>query len=139
MTEETTILSSFKSPRNSTVVLVDKSLNQLLLKQDGQFFKLYRVATGENNSTPVGTFKIITKLPNPVWYKQGAAVPPGSPDNVLGTRWMGIEKAGYGIHGSVDPSGIGKQVTAGCVRLNNPEVEELFAIVPMGTEVTIVD
>lgn len=128
-----------KVPKSRFSILVDKSLNQLLLKEDGQFFKLYRVATGENNSSPVGMFKIVNKVPNPVWYRQGAAVPPNSPDNILGTRWLGLEKAGYGIHGSVDPSGIGKQVTAGCVRMNNPEVEELFAIVPIGTDVTIVD
>ena len=97
------------------------------------------MATGKDNSTPIGTFKIVTKIPNPVWYKQGAVVPPDSPENILGTRWMGIDKQGYGIHGSVDPNAIGKQVTAGCVRMNNGDVEELFALVPIGTEVTIVD
>ena len=52
---------------------------------------------------------------------------------------MGLDKKGYGIHGSVDPSDIGKYVTAGCVRLANPDVEELFAILPVGTDVTIVN
>ena len=52
---------------------------------------------------------------------------------------MGIEEEGYGIHGSVDPDAIGSQVTAGCVRMLKQDVEELYAIVPVGTEVTIVD
>ena len=66
-------------------------------------------------------------------------VPPDSPENILGTRWLGIDKQGYGLHGSVDPTSIGKQVTAGCVRMTNKDVEELFDIVPVGTDVMIVD
>ncbi len=128
-----------KIPGGHFSVVVDKSQNQLLLTQDNQFFKLYPVATGKDNSTPVGAFKIIEKVPNPIWYKQGAVVPSGSAENILGTRWMGLSKQGYGIHGSTDPSGIGKQVTAGCVRMHNADVEELFEIVPRGTDVTIVD
>ena len=128
-----------KVPKGTLTIVVDKSQNQLLVTENNQFFKAYTVATGANNSTPVGTFKIINKIANPVWYRQGAVVPPESPDNILGTRWMGWDKQGYGIHGSVDPSAMGHQVTAGCVRMTNADVEELFALVPMGTEVTVVD
>jgi len=120
-------------------IAVDKSQNQLLLTEENRFIKSYTVATGKDNSTPVGIFKIISKVPNPVWYKQGAVVPPESPENILGTRWMGIDKEGYGIHGSTDLNSIGQQVTAGCVRMTNADVEELFGIVPLGTEITIVD
>ncbi len=120
-------------------ILVDKSNNILLLKSDEEVIKTYVVATGKNNSTPVGTFKITTKLTNPTWFKAGAVVSAGSPENVLGTRWMGFDLAGYGIHGTTDPQTLGKQVTQGCVRMANPEVEELYIIVPVGTEVTIVD
>ena len=128
-----------KVPKGHFSIVVDKSQNQLLLTEDNRFIKTYPVATGKDNSTPAGTFKIVTRIPNPVWYKQGAVVPPESVENILGTRWLGISKQGYGIHGSVDPSAIGKQVTAGCVRMSNSDVEELFDIVPVGTEVTIVD
>ncbi len=120
-------------------VVVDKSQSLLLLKLNDEIIKTYKVATGANNSTPTGTFKIVSKLVDPVWYKAGAAVPPGSPENILGARWMGISKAGYGIHGTTDPNSLGKQVTAGCVRMKNGEVEELYSILPEGTEVTIVD
>jgi len=120
-------------------IVVDKSQNQLLLTKDNQFVKAYQVATGKDNSTPIGTFKVVHKITNPVWYTQGAVVPPDSPENILGTRWLGIDKQGYGIHGTVDPGAIGQQVTAGCVRMTNSDVEELFDIVPVGTEVTIVD
>jgi lipoprotein-anchoring transpeptidase ErfK/SrfK len=128
-----------KVPKGRFSIVVDKSQNQLLLTENNRFIKRYAVSTGKDNSTPVGTFKIVTKVPNPVWYKQDAVVPPDSPENILGTRWMGIDKAGYGIHGSTDPASIGQQATAGCVRMANGDVEELFSIVPIGTEVTIVD
>jgi len=120
-------------------VYVDKSQNKLILKDGSDVIKIYDVSTGANNSTPVGTFKIVSKLVDPVWFNRGVVVPPESPSNVLGTRWMGFDIPGYGIHGTVEPQTIGQQVTAGCVRMRNEEVEELYSILPMGTEVQIVD
>lgn len=120
-------------------VLVDKSQNTLVLKSNEEIIKTYNVATGLNNSTPVGIFKIINKLPNPTWYKSGAILPAGSSENILGTRWLGFDMQGYGIHGTTDPSSLGKQATAGCVRMLNNEVEELYSLLPIGTAVTVVD
>ncbi len=127
-----------KIPLGNFEIVVDKSQNQLLLTKDGEFLKLYPVATGID-TTPEGMFEVINRIPHPVWYKQGAVVPPESPANVLGTRWLGLDKLGYGIHGTVDESPIQQQDTAGCVRMVNSDVEELFAIVPVGTRVTIVN
>ena len=120
-------------------ILVDKSQNILLLKNNEEIIKAYIVSTGKNNCTPVGTFKIVNKLLNPTWFKAGAVVPPESAQNVLGTRWMGFDLAGYGIHGTIEPKELGKQVTQGCVRLGNADVEELYSIVPVGTEVIIIE
>ncbi len=120
-------------------ILIDKSQNTLSLISGDDVFKLYVVSTGMNNSTPVGTFTIINKLEHPVWYKAGAVVPANSPENILGTRWMGWSKEGFGIHGTQAPEAIGQQVTAGCVRMLNPDVEELYAVVPQGASVTVVD
>ncbi|MGE5308752.1 MAG: L,D-transpeptidase family protein [Deltaproteobacteria bacterium] len=120
-------------------ILVDKSENTLLLKCDEEVMKTYTVATGHDNCTPVGTFRIIEKITNPTWYKDNKAIPASSPENILGTRWMGFDKEGYGIHGTTLPDSLGKQATAGCVRMSNRDVEELYSIVPQGTEVTIVN
>lgn len=120
-------------------IFVDKSQNVLMLKDGDEVLKVYKVSTGENNSTPVGQFKIIDKLEDPVWFNKGIAVPPDSPQNVLGSRWLGFDLSGYGIHGTVDPDKIGQQVTAGCVRMRNSDVEEIYSLVPEGTQVTIVD
>ncbi len=120
-------------------VFVDKSQNILILKDGQQIIKVYHVSTGTNNSTPIGDFKVTTKLVDPVWFKSGAIIPAESPQNELGTRWLGFDLSGYGIHGTNQPETIGQQVTAGCVRMINREVEELFDILPVGTKVTIVD
>jgi lipoprotein-anchoring transpeptidase ErfK/SrfK len=120
-------------------ILVYKSQNILILKSNEEIIKTYIVSTGKNNCTPVGNFKIVNKLPNPTWFKAGAVVPASSSENILGTRWMGFDLAGYGIHGTTEPQFLGKQVTAGCVRMANPDVEELYTIVPVGTEVSIVE
>ena len=120
-------------------VLVDKSQNILTLKSNEKVAKVYSASTGANNCTPTGTFTITSKLTNPVWYTAGAVVPAGSPDNILGSRWLGLSKQGYGIHGTTQPESIGKQVTQGCVRLPNEDVEELYIILPIGSEGTIVD
>lgn len=118
---------------------IDKSDNTLRLLAGDEPIKTYRVGTGKDNSTPVGQFTITNKLENPTWYKTGAVVPPDSPDNILGTRWLGFSLKGYGIHGTTLPESIGKQESSGCVRMLNQDVEELYSIVPTGTKVIVVD
>jgi TolA-binding protein/LysM repeat protein len=121
-------------------VIVDKSKNILTLKAGEKVVKVYRVGTGVSGCTPVGTFTITNKLVNPPWHKPGSGVVPfGDKSNVLGTRWMGFNKTGYGIHGTWEPESIGQQASAGCVRLVNKDCEELYEIVPVGTEVTIIE
>ncbi len=120
-------------------IFVDKSQNILILKKDDEMVKVYDVSTGKNNSTPVGEFTIKTKLVDPVWFNRGVVVPPESPENALGSRWLGFDIPGYGIHGTVEPETIGQQVTAGCVRMRNEEVEELYSIITLKTKVVVVD
>ncbi len=132
--------SKLKVSKAKYKILIDKSQNLLtLLSDDNDIVKVYKVSTGENNSTPVGTFKIVNRIKDPVWYNQGAIVPSESPDNILGSRWLGLSEQGYGIHGTIDPESVGRQTTKGCIRMLNSNVEELYKIVPVGTEVTIVD
>ncbi len=129
-----------KVPAEEFKVRVDKSDNKLVLENsEGEIVKIYSVSTGADNCTPVGEFKIVNRIINPVWYKTGAIVDSSSPENILGTRWLGFSEPGYGIHGTVEPETIGQQVTQGCVRMRNQEVEELFKVLPVGTEVIITD
>jgi Uncharacterized protein conserved in bacteria len=120
-------------------IVVDKSMNILMLKSGDKIVKTYKVATGVKNCTPVGSFKVINKIVDPPWYTDGTVIPPGNPKNILGSRWLGLSAKSYGIHGTTEPQSIGSQATSGCVRMKNDEVEELYALVPQGTEVVIVD
>jgi len=124
---------------------VSKTENWLLLTLDGKFFKRYRVGTGVFGKTPVGTFAIREKTAEPAWWRpDGKCIPFGDKENILGTRWMEIRATGetptirgYGIHGTWDNASLGKQSSAGCIRMRNEDVEELFILVPRGTPVTI--
>jgi lipoprotein-anchoring transpeptidase ErfK/SrfK len=123
----------------SFTVLINKSQNVLFLKSGEEVLKIYHVSTGKDNITPAGAFRIATKIENPVWFKNGGPpIPSESPENELGSRWMGFDTdPHYGIHGTLHPETIGGQVTDGCVRMRNEDVEEIFDIIPVGTEVVI--
>lgn len=125
--------------RGNFSIMIDKSLNLLTLFADDKAIKEYRVSTGKDNSTPAGDFRIKDKLVDPTWFKSGAIYAPGSPDNELGTRWLGFDKEGYGIHGTTEPEKIGEQASEGCIRMLNEDVEELYSLVPVGTRVLVQD
>ncbi|MBM4142504.1 MAG: LysM peptidoglycan-binding domain-containing protein [Lentisphaerae bacterium] len=125
---------------------VSRARNDMLVTLNGAFFKRYPIGSGKDGKTPVGTFQIVDKEKNPTWWPEGREVPFGHPDNILGTRWMSLratggtaDARGYGIHGTWDDASIGKSESAGCVRMRNGDVEELFTFVPRGTPVVIKD
>ncbi|MBN2143737.1 MAG: L,D-transpeptidase family protein [Candidatus Aureabacteria bacterium] len=121
-------------------IMISKSKNTLTLLENEEFFKEYLVGTGKDNVTPIGEFEITEKQINPTWYRPDSSpIPFGSKENVLGTRWMSINYPGYGIHGTWEDDSIGKQSSAGCIRLLNSDVEELFTIVPVHTKIKIVN
>ena len=128
-------------------VRVSKTANTLLLTLDGKFYKRYVVGTGRDARTPVGTFRIRDRIEHPEWWSEsGKTIPYGDPENVLGTHWLALEAtgdtprvSGYGIHGTWDDSSLGKQSSAGCVRMANQDVEELFTLLPRGTPVVITE
>lgn len=119
---------------------VSKSRNDLVLYLNDKFFKRYPVGTGEYQRTPVGEFKVTDRISQPTWWRpDGKAVPYGTTNNVLGTHWLSIDVPGYGIHGTWNPESIGYQSSAGCVRLLNEDIEELYTLVPVGVRVVIVE
>ena len=128
-----------KIATTSFSVVVDKSQNTLTLKNGEEVLKVYSCSTGKEGVTPTGTFKIVNRMVDPPWYSHEGVIPPGDPRNVLGSRWLGLDVPEYGIHGTTDPTSIGKPVTKGCVRLANSDVEELFNLLPEGTPVSIVE
>lgn len=120
-------------------IVVDTSNNTLSLFLNDKLVKTYPVGTAKYRNTPIGEFEMVNKMVNPTWYAQDGVYPYGDPKNILGTRWMGINEPGYGIHGTTEPETIGKYVSRGCIRMHNEDVEELFKIVPIGTKVSIIE
>ncbi|MDO7905726.1 L,D-transpeptidase [Paenibacillus sp. JX-17] len=105
-------------------IIIDLSDHMLYLLDGDQVVQGYPVAIGKlATETPNGEFTIINKQENP-----------GGPFGVL---WMGLSKPHYGIHGTNDPSSIGKSVSHGCIRMYNDDVVDLSSKVPVGTRVTI--
>lgn len=96
----------------------------LTLYRNGRLFKVYPVAVGKPTTpTPIGTFTIVNKQINP-----------GGP---FGSRWMGLSKPHYGIHGTNNPASIGTSASNGCIRMYANDVQDLFNFVSVGTVVNI--
>jgi len=118
-------------------VIVSIPDRKLAVVEGDRVVKVFETAVGAPNSpSPEGTFTIVNQIADPTWYTKGKVVPPGKA-NPLGTRWMGLSKKGYGIHGTNVPSSIGKNASHGCIRMRNHDVEELFKIVAVGDVVEL--
>lgn len=125
-----------------TKILISKSDYTLTLLLNEYYVKQYRIATGKNNKTPVGTFEVKNKMKEPAWYSpDGGVFPYGHKENILGTRWIGFKNKpdlrGYGIHGTTQPETIGTESSNGCIRMLNSDVEELYDFVTLNTEIVI--
>ena len=119
-------------------IVVSLEDRRLALLEDGEVKQVYKVAVGKDSTpSPTGTFTIVKRVENPTYYHDGKVVAPG-PGNPVGTRWMGLSKAGYGIHGTNAPKSIGKAASHGCIRMAQPDLEKLFAEVRTGDTVEIV-
>ena len=129
------------------VIVIKRASNQLLYFDGDKLKRSFRVATGQSSyPTPIGKFEIVTMQRNPWWYPpqdsawaEGAEPIPPGPGNPLGTRWMGLDAAGVGMHGTPDAASIGYSASHGCIRMRIPDAEWLFDHVHIGTPVFIRD
>jgi lipoprotein-anchoring transpeptidase ErfK/SrfK len=130
----------------SIVVRLDE--NRLYLYEGFEAKRSWDVATAKPGyETPTGVWTIWDKRENPTWYNPaldtwGAGLPaviPGGPGNPMGTRAIYIDAPGLiRIHGTTDPSSIGRYASHGCIRMHNEEIEALFPLVDVGRRVIIV-
>ncbi|MGA2219048.1 MAG: L,D-transpeptidase [Terracidiphilus sp.] len=124
------------APKRTIVVSLED--HKLALVEDGQVKKVYTVAVGKPSTpSPVGTFTIERRVANPTYHHNGKTVAPG-PRNPVGTRWMGLSEHGYGIHGTNEPSSIGKAASHGCIRMAKADLEELYPLVAVGDTVELI-
>jgi len=118
-------------------VVVSVQDRKLVVMESGAVLRVFPVAVGADVSpSPTGDFEIVTRLTDPTYYHSGVVIPAGT-DNPLGPRWVGLNKKGYGIHGTNMPGSIGKAASHGCIRMRNRDIVQFFAMVNVGDTVEI--
>ncbi len=108
-------------------ILIDIGEKRLYLLNGNEIIKKYTIASGRPGSpSPIGSWKVVQKA------KWGGG---------FGTRWLGINVpwGRYGIHGTNKPNSIGYNASAGCIRMHNRDVEDLYQYVKQGTPVAIIN
>ncbi len=130
------------APTTGKWITVNKTKRILTLYEGTKVIKKYPVAVGNPHTlTKSGKYIIENKIINPDWGGGGFADPikGGTPENPLGSRWMGINRTdgSYGIHGTNSFYSIGKFISHGCIRMQNYMVEELFPLVPVKAPVWV--
>ncbi|MER8708811.1 L,D-transpeptidase family protein [Mesorhizobium sp. M0323] len=133
-------------------IIADKSNKQVrAYDAAGKLVAAYPATIGSSDTpSPSGTHAVsrvaldpnYTYNPN-INFKQGEndrilTIPPG-PNGPVGSVWIALDKPTYGIHGTPDPSKIGKTESHGCVRLTNWDARELAKIVTPGVTVEFVE
>lgn len=107
-------------------IIVDKQKHRLAVVSGSVILRNYAVGLG-GDRTPEGIFTITDKVVNPN----------GRDNGEFGSRGMQLSDSNYAIHGTDEPDSIGLDESLGCIRMGREDVEELFALVPMGTKVQI--
>ena len=127
-------------------IIVDTPHTYLyLVLGDGKAMR-YGIGVGREGFTWSGVKAVARKAEWPDWYppaemiKRQPYLPrmvAGGPGNPLGARAMYIGGTDYRIHGTNDPTTIGKHVSSGCIRLRNEDVIDLFSRVKVGAKVIV--
>lgn len=141
-----------KKTGSVTSIVADKARKQVrAYDAAGKLIAAYPATIGSSDTpSPSGEVTIERVAHNPGYtynpkinFKQGdndkiLQVPPG-PNGPVGTIWIALSKPTYGIHGTPEPSTIGKTQSHGCVRLTNWDAEELAGMVTPGVTVSFIE
>ena len=142
--------SDIAKNERGTLVVIDKSAHTLEVFGDGKPIKKYSVAVGKNSGdkqrvgdmrTPEGEFPIV-QIQNASNWAHDFGDGKGNIRGAYGPFFIRLGTPGWtgiGIHGTHAPSSIGTNDTEGCIRLNNPDIEELRRLVKIGDRVVIRD
>jgi lipoprotein-anchoring transpeptidase ErfK/SrfK len=140
-----TIPTTWTRSHFGPVVVIYRGSNRMHVYNGARPWRVFPVATGQSiYPTPLGDWHVVDmqrdpwwRPPDSPWAKGLKPIPPG-PGNPLGTRWMGLDAAGVGMHGTPDAASIGYSASHGCIRMYVPDAEWLFNQVHIGTPVFIV-
>ncbi len=137
---------SYNSKKAKGSIIINTKTNELYYVLGYGKAVKYRVATAKKGFEWKGTHKVSRKNVWPDWrppveMRQRKPELPvfmaGGPKNPLGARAMYLGSSIYRIHGTNEPSSIGKAASSGCIRMLNSDVTELYSLVKVGTEVTV--
>jgi lipoprotein-anchoring transpeptidase ErfK/SrfK len=133
---------AIRVPLGEPRIVIQKGEFRLYFLLGGGYVQDFPVGLGREGTTPEGTFVIDEMIRNPDWHpRAGVIIPHGDPNNILGSRWLAFKDTpdhqGFGIHGTTEPSSIGKEASSGCVRMLRDDVERLFEWTARGTTVVI--
>ncbi|MFD3447213.1 L,D-transpeptidase [Microbacteriaceae bacterium 4G12] len=118
------------------LILINLSTNQLSFFEHGKYIRTFPIASGKKATpTPEGMFCVINKYKNKKYHIKN--IEGGTSNNPLGTRWMGLNKAGYAIHGTNREGSIGSYASNGCIRMHDKHIQWLYDRVPLQTKVII--
>lgn len=114
--------------------------------KSGNTVQTYPIGIGDEGwESPIGTFSITEKRPNPTWYipaslqeKYGMAQMPPGPENPLGEFMMKFSAGAYGVHGTAMPWGVGRLVSHGCIRCYPEHIRILYPQVPVGYKLEMI-
>ena len=146
-TDETITVLNTRAPLKERItrVVASKADKTLYAYNGDKLVATYPTTVGSDSTpSPQGTFKIVNKVKSPAYkatvgegdQKKTYYLPPG-PNSPVGVVWMGLSKPSYGLHGSPKPEGISRQASAGCVRLTNWDVLEVYANIENGATVEL--
>ncbi len=123
--------------RGPFAALIDLSDFEMIIHAHGLYVARYQVGIGKDGSTPTGKLGVISKVHDPPYYgPDGLVIANDDPQNPLGERWIDLGRS-YGIHGTINPSSIGRAESRGCIRMHNTDVEIVFDLLTIGSEVAI--
>jgi lipoprotein-anchoring transpeptidase ErfK/SrfK len=137
---------AYQTTEQAGTVIIDTAHKFLYLTMGGGRAMRYGIGVGRQGFTWSGTQTISRKAEWPDWIPpvEMVARQPylprwvgGGPGNPLGARAMYLGNTEYRIHGTNDPTTIGKNVSSGCIRLENSDVEDLYQRVGLGTKVIV--
>ncbi len=138
----------FDTLKNGVILADTTSMMLQFWSEDGTIAKLYPTSVPlSDDLTRLGYTKVVRKLIGPSWAPTPAMklrnpewpdfVGPG-PDNPLGTHALYLSWQYYRVHGTNDTRKIGRKSSNGCIGLYNEQIEELFALAKVGTQVKLI-
>ena len=132
-----------KAPVDPISAVLEKRSFLLALYVGDTILRLYWVGHGENDKTPVTEFTVVDKIANPPWYAPDNKVYAyGDPKNILGKYFIKFSNpsySGFGAHGTPMPETIGTMSSAGCIRMYDNDIEELYKVLPRKAKVVVRD